>query len=530
VAALRFLLFAAGQSLLWFGVFAAAGWFLDEAAQLPGKPADMADGRTAAVGLAALIVGLTVSGLAYRLTSALLNVLYGAALIAGGLVLLPVSLGVAQLEPGRLDPARAARTALAGAGAALTVGTVLLWLGWRWAVAGAGRARFRHVLRVGAVAYGTVLVIAGGLTGLGSVAAAAEGPAVDVAALAATAGLSAVFLISGCLLVYHGAGALTATSSGLFRTAPPFVWLALWLVSIGLGWALLDRETLRASVFPATHVVAALAAGGLLIALVAGRPVGSVADGRLTWRSVLLCAAWGAVGATMASAFLEAVADGLISLSFLARSGAFEGVSSAEQFSAVYEHADDYLSRRELLAATLALFSVSPPLVEESMKGLGVRLLGNRALGRYESFVLGVACGAGFGSLEAVLYGASALQEDPGQWWSLMLLRGGATSMHALASGLVGLAVWFAVRRQRRRVLAGIAAAMLMHGAWNGLSVIAVSDALPLLEDLSDQTVENLLSIVLSAWSLVNVGILVLTARVLKEGPAPPAPLLTVTA
>jgi RsiW-degrading membrane proteinase PrsW (M82 family) len=326
------------------------------------------------------------------------------------------------------------------------------------------------------------------------------------------------------VLTYHGAGALTGTDSGPFRPASPLLWLILWPASIALGWVLLDRGTLLNSLFLPAHVVAAFAAGGLLISAVVARTAGGPGAVRLTWRAVLLCWAWGAMGATVASLFLEAVADGIISLSFLARSDAFEGVTSGEQLRAVYEQADEHLSQRELLAATLMLFSVSPPLVEESMKAIGVRLAGRRSLSSYQAFVLGVACGVGFGTLEAVLYGVSALQEDPGQWWSLMLLRGGATSMHALASGLFGLAVYFAVCHRWRRTAAFIAAAMLIHGAWNGLTVIAVSDALPLLDDLSERQVENLLSVVLGVWSLVNVAILVLTARVLAGRPVPPIP------
>lgn len=442
-----------------------------------------------------------------------------------GLALIPFSLILGQ---SRLDASGTGREAAAvaiGAALALLFGVGWAALGWRWLTAANGRARLRHLLQQMTIGCGVLLLPLGALL-LAGVAAGVRDLTDDTLAASATAaGFGAVLLAGGGLLTYHGVNALMGGRSGPARIYPFALWLLLWLAAIGAGAGVLASGR-GLGALPPLHIAGAITAGLGYIALVARQPLGALPQRRIAWRSLGLAWAWGAAVATLSASVLESIADSVVSLTFLAQSGALREVASGAELQRVIADADHYLSHRTLLAATLALFSVTPPLIEETAKGLGVRLLGWRRMTRYEGFLLGAASGAGFGTLEAVLYGASALDQAPDQWWLLMLLRGGATSMHALATGLFGLGVVSGLRGERLRLAACVLGALLMHASWNGLNVIAVSDVLPLLHNLSERRIERLLDIALAGWSLLNLALLLLIGRILwREQPPAAAPV-----
>ena len=122
----------------------------------------------------------------------------------------------------------------------------------------------------------------------------------------------------------------------------------------------------------------------------------------------------------------------------------------------------------EQFFAALITASVLAPLSEEFAKGLSVRFLLKRTMTRGQAFMLGAAAGAGFGFLEAMLYGLSGISDDLGGWWQIMLLRGGSTSLHVLLhrAGRTGVVVLDG----GEAVAAGaglFALAVLFHAAWN---------------------------------------------------------------
>ncbi|MEJ5197446.1 MAG: PrsW family glutamic-type intramembrane protease [Anaerolineae bacterium] len=81
--------------------------------------------------------------------------------------------------------------------------------------------------------------------------------------------------------------------------------------------------------------------------------------------------------------------------------------------------------------------------------------------------MLGVAAGTGFALVEGIINGSLALRLD-GLWAGLMIFRGTAAAMHALASGLMGLGWQIAlIERQRLKGIGLGLAAFGLHGAWN---------------------------------------------------------------
>ena len=122
-----------------------------------------------------------------------------------------------------------------------------------------------------------------------------------------------------------------------------------------------------------------------------------------------------------------------------------------------------------LVIASVILFgAVLVPMVEEIFKPIGVWLLVGRKMTPAAGFAAGALSGAGYGFIESLVLTSS------GQGWSaLVLARIGTSSVHILTSALTG---WALVQAwQRRRFLRlGLAylCAIMIHGLWNGLTLL----------------------------------------------------------
>jgi RsiW-degrading membrane proteinase PrsW (M82 family) len=205
-------------------------------------------------------------------------------------------------------------------------------------------------------------------------------------------------------------------------------------------------------------------------------------------------------------------------VAFLAAKDAFQGVATSEDVRDVFRDFEDFLSNREQLAAALLTVAVVPPLVEEAFKGLGVRLVLSRQTSKASAFVLGVVAGTSFGTVEALLYGFGGLNGSETDWWSLMLMRAGSTTAHALASGLVGLGLYQAI--VLRRPLGGFlhyGAAVLVHGSWNALAVLVGSRLVIPWEGLSDSDLVLVVYAVMAPVALLFLAALFILSRRLRE-------------
>ena len=122
-----------------------------------------------------------------------------------------------------------------------------------------------------------------------------------------------------------------------------------------------------------------------------------------------------------------------------------------------------------LVLALFALFGGIAPLIEEFTKALSIPFVvaSGRDLSRLDGFLLGVAAGAGFATVEAVGYGLAGLAA-PTSWAVVMLLRGGTAAIHCLASGLTGLG-WQAILSEGKwgRGLGFGLLGLALHSAWN---------------------------------------------------------------
>jgi len=134
-----------------------------------------------------------------------------------------------------------------------------------------------------------------------------------------------------------------------------------------------------------------------------------------------------------------------------------------------------YLSDPRVIFAAFAFGAVIVPLIEEALKPLGVWLLAGSHLTPAEGFTAGVLCGAGYALIESLLLSSNGGTE----WVSLAFARIGTGVVHILASGLSGWALASAWAEGRYlRLGAAYLGSVLIHGLWNGLTVLMVAAGL----------------------------------------------------
>ncbi len=126
------------------------------------------------------------------------------------------------------------------------------------------------------------------------------------------------------------------------------------------------------------------------------------------------------------------------------------------------------LLRPGVMLGIFLFMAVAVPLIEELIKPVGVWLLFGRKLTPAAGFAAGALSGSGYALIESL-----ALSSNGAEWSSLVLARTGTSAVHILTAGLTGWAL--ALAWQKRRVfqlLLAYLCAVLIHGLWNGLTLM----------------------------------------------------------
>jgi len=348
-----------------------------------------------------------------------------------------------------------------------------------------------HVLMVFC---GMMLALAGLLAGVGYLGLPVWSPGTQTLATSTLlAAIAALGLGLGLGLVRQGAGAL-AGRPGRPVDLPRGVLLALiFCVVLAFGPAMLRLSQLALWVFPLFY----LAAIGLPVLIVIGFVWRRTREA--TNRQMIVQLAYGALGATILAGCLELLAFASVTVAVLA------GVSLLPGGMAWVQQLQDLLQtpaglqdpervRAVLLTPPILLVGgllvlVLGPAIEEAVKSLSVLFLSSRLSTRSQAFAWGVAAGAGFALTEGLFNSILAIpawQAAPGfpgtggaaqmlgtglaSWDQGVLLRAGASLLHALTGGLMGLG-WYGLLRQSRpwSLLGMYALSVGMHAWWNGL-------------------------------------------------------------
>jgi RsiW-degrading membrane proteinase PrsW (M82 family) len=296
------------------------------------------------------------------------------------------------------------------------------------------------------------------------------------------ASLAAITLTLGVALAYQARASLRGQPSASFHPPSGRSLGLLFIVCLVIGQVLIffaGGSAANALIFPPVHILAAVSPALAILAYVGRR------TGAASWRTISLEVSHGALlaplGALAAELIVILALVMAISMVMVFTPGGVERLwelSTNLQNPAWVENPENLvpllLSPAALIIIVL-VFVIIAPLIEEFLKALGVLLLGYRLRGRAEALLWGVACGAGFALTESLFNGSIALEG----WGAVMLMRWGASLMHCISSGILGLG-WHHTLTSRRpwRLLKAYAASTGVHALWN---LAAVGVALPSL-------------------------------------------------
>jgi len=298
-----------------------------------------------------------------------------------------------------------------------------------------------------------------------------------------------------------------------------------------LGTLALHAQAASAVLLPPLHIIASAMPPLILAAAIL--PALQKGGAGLTRRSFVALFAYGGLFATSVSIALEALAAlaamGMAAGAVAALPGgqeALQRLSMALQSPAMLSDPErllDVFVSPALVLGVGLLVAVVTPLIEETIKSLGVWIEANTAgrLLRSQAFAFGIIAGIGFSFVEALFYGSMGL---PQAWVNSVLLRGATTVIHATATGLVALG-WYEVwRGQPGRFVPYAAAGIGLHMVWNGLAGLSAVAGLRLFgESAGAQALD--MGVAVMAVGLLGITLLLaiavlaaLTLRLRKEG------------
>lgn len=128
-----------------------------------------------------------------------------------------------------------------------------------------------------------------------------------------------------------------------------------------------------------------------------------------------------------------------------------------------------YMNKPGVIFAVLAFGAGIVPLIEETIKPIGVWLLAGRDLTPAAGFAAGAISGAGYALFESL-----ALSSSTNDWLYLVIARIGTGVIYILTTALTGWALALAWREKRYLRLGVVyLLAVLIHASWNSLSLLS---------------------------------------------------------
>ncbi len=122
-----------------------------------------------------------------------------------------------------------------------------------------------------------------------------------------------------------------------------------------------------------------------------------------------------------------------------------------------------------------ATISVLVPIIEESLKPLGLWFMVGQKITPAQGFGFGVLSGAAFGLFENLGNTSNGVTD----WAVLAGSRVSTLLLHSFTAGLIGWALASAwTQRRFLRLAVSFTIAILIHGTWNGLAVLSAAGSL----------------------------------------------------
>jgi RsiW-degrading membrane proteinase PrsW (M82 family) len=273
-------------------------------------------------------------------------------------------------------------------------------------------------------------------------------------------------LIGGGFCSYHSIRALINKPSRVLRLPPFWIFLGLYIVTLTIG-LILQAQGQAVSDLPLTTALIFMTAIFPALTLLAlGISLLRKVRWSTSWRRFTLVLTSGATLGILLAAIFELVAAML-----------FTGLSGFTNLEVCISNPSDPTCQGPQIALQLFLLAaVIAPLVEETVKPLGVAILARRLGSAVEAFVLGFSAGIGFSVVETISYTSAGYQD----WAHVALVRTGAGLLHGLGAGMVALGWYYLVRAKQKRFRLGLACwlyAVLQHALWNSVAGITLLPA-----------------------------------------------------
>lgn len=249
---------------------------------------------------------------------------------------------------------------------------------------------------------------------------------------------------------------------------------ALWGITLAIGAGVADHPALSGLLLPILNVFAVLLPIGIvLIISLKGLPLPGARRG------------WSIFGASLITVpFLATFLEMFAFLGFLLLFALYASVTPGLDVTLMTlaenlkngSGSSDFLTRQAaslLFApgaalALLGLFSLAVPIIEEGLKTTLLWFYAGRIDNPVEGFVLGALCGAAFSLAENIGFASTGSSG----WLANVASRATAALPHIFNSGLMGWALVSAWQKKNYpRLGLTYLAVILVHGAWNALSI-----------------------------------------------------------
>ncbi len=339
------------------------------------------------------------------------------------------------------------------------------------------------------------------------------------------AALAVIGLSFGFGLISIGRNSLRGIPSATFHPPSPWRFVSLFVLCLIAGQLMLfflPTARFTSWAFPPLHILAAASPALAVLAFVGRRT--RAASRRTVGLELSYGALLAPMGALAAELIVILVVVIAVAVVVVLTPGGIETLVDLSNSLQDPSWIEDPVNLAEMVLSPAALtiivvvFVILAPLIEEFLKGLGVLLLGYRLRGQAEALLWGVACGAGFAIGESFFNGSIALEG----WGAVMVMRWGASLMHCIASGMMGLG-WHGALVDRRpwRLLAAFGASTGIHALWNGAAVAVALPSLLIMsrpDDLAAQSFAGLIVLGgLAVLILLTVSMTIFTVRLTRK-------------
>lgn len=306
-------------------------------------------------------------------------------------------------------------------------------------------------------------------------------PLLDAVTLgSALAFIGALFLVTAFYSIQRLRGKeIIASAPNVLKVWQGVLLFLLWIGSAILAQVFFNNEILK-WLAPPFYLLAIAAPVCFFIRLASG---GLNIGSRLR--------AWGALFTSMSfGVILSALAEILLVVLGLVGVGIYLGLRPEQAFAfkqlmdqlgnassmdRMLDLIGPWLTNPLITLLALVFFSGFTPLIEETAKSAAVWAVFDRLDSPAQGFVIGALSGAGFGLLESLL----ASVTPDANWASTLLVRGGSTMMHIMASSLAGWGIAsFRAQKSFGRLAGGYSLSLLLHSAWNASVVLIVAGGL----------------------------------------------------